>query len=69
MDTIVDKLGWSSERLARAIVKGMRKNKPLLPLTPMTWFGYLTKRIEPSLVYWIQKTVANLSARYKAEKS
>ncbi len=66
LDSVLKYTAWSPERMARAIVKGIRKNRPLLALGAVTGYGYYLKRIFPSLAYLQQKAMAGTLARYKA---
>lgn len=43
--------GWPPEKVARAIVRAVRKNKFLCIVGPESWFLYFLKRIAPSLVW------------------
>ncbi len=65
LDFVIKYFGWKPERIARAILKGIKRNRPMLALTPMTWFGYNIKRMIPGLIYWFQKLVAGYLNRYK----
>jgi len=38
------KRGWPPERVARAVLKGVRKNKAVIPVGPETWISWYLKR-------------------------
>ena len=38
------KRGWPPERVARAVLKGVRKNKAVIPVGLETWFAWYLKR-------------------------
>jgi len=69
VDVVVERFGWTPERVARLTIKGMKRNRALLALSPMTWMAYYTKRIFPPLMYWIQKIMVRYLTRYKAVDS
>jgi len=43
------KRGWPPERVARAVLKGVRKNKAVVPVGPETWIGWYIKRLSLTL--------------------
>jgi NAD(P)-dependent dehydrogenase (short-subunit alcohol dehydrogenase family) len=49
IQSMYDKRGHAPEQVARAIVGAIRKDKPLVPVTPEAWFLYYAKRIAPTL--------------------
>jgi len=61
---ILTVFGWTPERMARSIILGVKKNKPMLDLTLMTWAGYRTKRISPWLMYQLQRGMAAYLNKY-----
>ncbi len=65
VDSVVDRFGWTPERVARAIIKSIRKNRPILALSPMTWMGYYIKRLWPSFIYLSQRWMSGYMSRYK----
>ncbi len=69
LDLILKYTAWTPERMARAIVKGIRKNRPMLALGTVTGSGYYLKRFFPSLAYLQQKIMAKGLSRYKTTAS
>ncbi len=66
LDWVLDNFGWTPERIARAIVRGIKKNKPMLDLTLMTWMGYRTKRLSPGAIYLMQRLMVRYLASLKS---
>jgi len=54
------KHGWPPEKVARAVLKGVRKNKAVVPVGPEAWIGWYGKRISINLY----NAVMNLVARF-----
>ena len=65
LDFVLKHFGWTPERIARSMLKGIKRNRPMLALTPMTWLGYNIKRMIPGLIYWFQKWGAGFLSGYK----
>ncbi len=42
------KRNYSPEKVARAIVKAIKRNKAIVPVSPESWFGYIFNRIWPA---------------------
>jgi NAD(P)-dependent dehydrogenase (short-subunit alcohol dehydrogenase family) len=50
IDEIYEKRNYLPERVARAIVKAIRKNRAVVPVAPEAWLAYYLKRWTPWLV-------------------
>jgi len=44
--------GWSPERVAKAVLKAVRKNKAVVPVGPEAWVQWFGKRISQNLYNW-----------------
>ncbi|OGP57016.1 MAG: hypothetical protein A2V67_00475 [Deltaproteobacteria bacterium RBG_13_61_14] len=64
LNFILKHFSWTPERVARAIVKGIKRNRPLLDLSAMTWLGYRIKRFSPGLIYYAQRRIIDVMSRY-----
>lgn len=53
IDKLYVKRGYGPDKVAKAIVKAVKKNKGILPVTPEAWVLYLMNRISPSLSHWL----------------
>jgi len=40
-----EKRGWPPERVAKAVLKGVRKNRAVIPVGPETWVSWYLKRL------------------------
>ncbi len=53
----VDKLyiqrNYGPEKVARAIIGAVKKNRGNLPVTPEAWFLYLMNRLSPRFTHWL----------------
>ncbi|MEW6076691.1 MAG: SDR family NAD(P)-dependent oxidoreductase [Thermodesulfobacteriota bacterium] len=45
MAAFYDRFGWSPERVARAVIKGVKKNRGLVPVSPEAWVMWYVKRL------------------------
>jgi NAD(P)-dependent dehydrogenase (short-subunit alcohol dehydrogenase family) len=59
----VKKYGWPPERVARAVLKGVRKNKAVVPVGPETWIGWYSKRISINLFNAVMNLVTRFSLK------
>ena len=66
---ILKHLAWPPERVARAVVRAIKKNRPMLALSAANWWGYALKRSCPSLVYSAQKAMADALVEYRITSS
>lgn len=57
VETLFEKRNYPPERVARAIVKAIRRNRGVVPVAPEAWVGYYLKRISPWLVYRVARMV------------
>lgn len=55
VETLFEKRNYPPERVARAIVKAIRRNRGVVPVAPEAWVAYYLKRISPWLVYRIAR--------------
>lgn len=69
LDAILKYMAWPPERAARAIVRAVRKNRPLVTLSLTIHMQYGLKRLFPSLVYASQKALANSLVPYRTTPS
>jgi len=46
------KRGWPPERVAKAVLKAVRKNKSVVPVGPEVWVQWYTKRLSIPLYNW-----------------
>ncbi len=49
IEAFYEKRNYPPERVAKAIVKAIRKNRAMVPVTPEAWLSYYLKRLSPSL--------------------
>lgn len=49
MTDFYKKRGWPPERVAKAVLNAVRKNKGIVPVGPEAWLGWYMMRISPSL--------------------
>jgi NAD(P)-dependent dehydrogenase (short-subunit alcohol dehydrogenase family) len=47
--------GYHPERVARAILKAVRRNRAVAPVSPEAWAGYYLKRFAPWAVAWFAR--------------
>lgn len=43
-----DRRNYGPEKVARAIVKAIKRNTAIVPVSPESWFGYLLNRVSPA---------------------
>lgn len=48
--------GWPPERVARAVVKAVRKNRSVVPVGPEAWLQWYAKRLSNPLYQWLNAT-------------
>ncbi|MCC6155038.1 MAG: SDR family NAD(P)-dependent oxidoreductase [Candidatus Hydrogenedentes bacterium] len=55
------KRNFGPERVARAVLKAIKRNKAIVPVSPEAWFGYWFNRLWPAgnraFWYWTTKTI------------
>ncbi|MFZ5562507.1 MAG: SDR family NAD(P)-dependent oxidoreductase [Thermodesulfobacteriota bacterium] len=61
MAAFYQRFGWPPERVAKAVVKGVRKNRALVPVGPEAWAQWYLKRLSPGLYNLILRIGAKLS--------
>lgn len=49
IEAYYEKKNYPPERVAKAIVKAIRRNRAMVPVTPEAWLSYYLKRLSPSL--------------------
>lgn len=58
MAAFYDKYGWPPERVARAVIKAVKKNKGIVPVGPETWAMWYLRRIsETAFNFFLRVTV------------
>ncbi|NNK33904.1 MAG: SDR family NAD(P)-dependent oxidoreductase [Xanthomonadales bacterium] len=55
IDRLYRKRNYSPERVARAVVRAIRRNRAVAPVTPEAWTAYYLKRWTPWLARWIAR--------------
>jgi NAD(P)-dependent dehydrogenase (short-subunit alcohol dehydrogenase family) len=55
IDLMYEKRNYTPDRVAKAIIKSIRRNRAMVPVTPEAWLTYYLKRWAPWLVGWIAK--------------
>lgn len=53
IDEMYQRRNYPPERVARAIIKAIRKNRGVVPVTPEAWLFYYLKRMSPPLAGWV----------------
>lgn len=53
IEAFYEKRNYPPELVASAILKAIRKNRALVPVTPEAWLSYYVKRLSPLLSRWI----------------
>jgi hypothetical protein len=49
------KRNYPPDRVANAIIKAIRRNRAMIPVTPEAWLIYYLKRWTPWLTGWIAR--------------
>lgn len=57
IETLFEKRNYPPERVARAIIKAIRKNRAVVPVAPEAWVSYYLKRWTPWLVASVARRV------------
>lgn len=55
IEAFYKKRNYPPERVAKAIVGAIRRNRAVVPVTPEAWLAYYLKRWVPGLVYWFAR--------------
>jgi NAD(P)-dependent dehydrogenase (short-subunit alcohol dehydrogenase family) len=55
LDHFYRKRNYTPERVAAAIIKAIRKNRAVQPVTPEAWAGYYVKRFFPGFIHWLAR--------------
>jgi NAD(P)-dependent dehydrogenase (short-subunit alcohol dehydrogenase family) len=55
IDLMYEKRNYPPDRVAKAIIKAIRRNRAMVPVTPEAWLIYYLKRWMPWLVGWIAR--------------
>lgn len=53
IDALYEKRNYPPEKVARAVLSAIRRNRALVPVTPEAWVTYYAKRWLPGLVAWL----------------
>ena len=69
IDKIYAKRGYGPDKVAAAIVKAVKKNKGILPVTPEAWVMYVMNRISPVFSHWLFGKVERASTPEAAGSS
>jgi len=54
---------YGPDRVARNILKAVRRERTVAPVSPEAWFGYLLKRLSPRLAGWTTRRASSLGDR------
>lgn len=63
MVALYERRNYSPERVAENILKAVRRNRAVAPISPEAWAFYFLKRLSPTLVAWIDRTMAERARR------
>jgi len=55
IDAFYEKRNYSPDRVAKAIIKAIHRNRAMVPVTPEAWLAYYLKRWAPGLVEWFAR--------------
>ena len=55
IEAFYEKRNYPPERVAKAIIGAIRRNRAVVPVTPEAWLAYYSKRWVPGLVSWFAK--------------
>jgi len=55
IDLMYEKRNYPPDRVAKAIIKAIRRNRAMVPVTPEAWLIYYLKRWTPWLTGWIAR--------------
>ena len=50
---------YPPERVADNILKAVRRNRGVAPISPEAWFGYVVKRFAPWAIAWMNRKLAD----------
>lgn len=53
IDRLYEKRNYPPERVARAVISAIRKDRAVVPVTPEAWAAYYLKRWVPGVVRWL----------------
>jgi len=53
IDRLYEKRNYPPEKVARAVLAAIRRNRAVAPVTPEAWFAYYLKRLLPGVVGWL----------------
>lgn len=55
IDALYEKRNYPPERVARAVISAIRRNRAVVPVTPEAWVAYYAKRWLPGVVRWLSR--------------
>jgi NAD(P)-dependent dehydrogenase (short-subunit alcohol dehydrogenase family) len=55
IDALYEKRNYPPEKVARAVLSAIRRNRAVVPVTPEAWVTYYAKRWVPGLVAWLAR--------------
>jgi len=61
MTAFYKRFGWPPERVAKGVLKGVRKNKAIVPVGPEVWIGWYIKRFSITLSDMINSMIARFT--------
>jgi NAD(P)-dependent dehydrogenase (short-subunit alcohol dehydrogenase family) len=53
INALYAKRNYPPEKVARAVISAIRRNRAVVPVTPEAWAAYYGKRLVPGLVRWL----------------
>ncbi len=60
--------GYTPDRVARAILSAVQRNRVVAPVSPEAWGLYYLKRFAPGLLRWLTARLGERARRERAEK-
>jgi len=55
IDALYEKRNYPPEKVARAVISAIRRNRAVVPVTPEAWAAYYARRWLPGLVGWLSR--------------
>lgn len=55
IDALYEKRNYPPEKVARAVLSAIRRNRAVMPVTPEAWFAYYGQRWWPGLMRWLAR--------------
>ncbi len=55
IETMYQRRNYPPEKVARAVLSAIRRNRAVMPVTPEAWFAYYGQRWWPGLMRWLAR--------------